>query len=480
MRLEELNKDLPETPEFIHNMIQQEVARQIKETNVVPFKKKQKINWNKGRVAAASAACLLISTTAVYAGTQLYGMYINKQGNYSVQTGINATDDSATIKLPEKIHDISISAGYIPDGMAWTDEGVKLSYTNTPYQGGISIDSVLMDKQDLEATNLDKNVVESEEHTFGSYEGVYLRYNNLDNDKSFNQRIYMLCPENYRVLILYVGDDVSKEDALKFAGSLVITENDKMLDTAKMNTWSDICSEAGEVEDIVTNAKVPVHQIGDTISLKESSGEDKDGNYILTDGITVRVDDVKIADDLSLLDSEKIPDEWKNVVGADGKLVQNHLSYVKSGDGIDTLDEVVDEKNVNQKLVYTTITYTNTSNKEINHLLYHGSLMSLLKQEDGTYSVYVANETAGDGFDYYIQNSVASVADMDYFSEKDEYGNGGNYISSLKPGESITINMAWIVNEPDLENLYLNLTGCGGSYQFSEDVLDAGVVYIGK
>lgn len=481
MRLEELNKELPETPEFIHNMIQQEVAKQIKSTNVIPFNNKKKYKWNKGRIAAASAACLLLSSTAVYAGTQLYDMYVNKQGNYGVQTGIKVSDNGQAIEIPKMINDISISAGYIPEGMEWVDEGVKLGYTNNPYQGGISIETVLMDAKDLQATNLDKNVVESEEHTFGPYEGVYLKYNSFENSNSFDQRIYMLCPENYRVIILYLGDDVSKEDALMFAGSLIITENDEMLETSKMLTWSDVCSEAnGEVVDIVTNAKIPVHQIGDKVSLNDVSGEDKDGNYILTDGITVSVDDVKIADDLSLLDSDKIPEEWNDVEGTNGKLKQNHLSYIKSGDGLETLDEVVDEKDVNQKLVYTTITYTNNSDKEINHMLYHGSLMTLSKQEDGTYSVYAANETAGDGYDYYIQDSVASAADMDYYSQKEEYGNGGNHISSLKPGESIQINMAWIVNEPDLENLYLNLTGCGGSHQFSEAVIETGVVYIGK
>ena len=48
------------------------------------------------------------------------------------------------------------------------------------------------------------------------------------------------------------------------------------------------------------------------------------------------------------------------------------------------------------------------------------------------------------------------------------YGNGGNYISSIKPDESVQLNMAWIVNENDLENLYLNVTGDGASYEFSE------------
>ena len=52
------------------------------------------------------------------------------------------------------------------------------------------------------------------------------------------------------------------------------------------------------------------------------------------------------------------------------KLITNTLSYVKLGDGVDTVDEVVKTGSVPQKLVYVTVTYTNQSEEEINHMLY--------------------------------------------------------------------------------------------------------------
>ena len=41
-------------------------------------------------------------------------------------------------------------------------------------------------------------------------------------------------------------------------------------------------------------------------------------------------------------------------------------------------------------------------------------------------------------------------------------------------------SMAWIVNEKDLENLYLNLNDTGGCYEISERMCHTGVVYVGK
>lgn len=477
MRLEELKNDLPETPDFIHNMIQEEVARQTKATNIFPMKKKNKYKWSMGRVAAAVVACIVATSSVAYAGTRLYHMYLEKQGTYSVITGIQASEDGNSLKLPKQIHDITITSSYIPDGMEWTEEGSKLNYTDTPQQGGISISSVLMDKKDLSEVLLDKNVVDSEEHVFGEYEGVYLAYHDLQQDLSFNQRIYLLCPEQYRVLTIYIGDDVSKEDAFQFAEGIVITENDTMIDTTGLYTWSDIVNPdimTGKIP--VTNGKVPIHEIGDTFGLGSGYA---DGDFIDPDSVTVCVDSVQFADDLQLIDANCIPDEWKNAVGEDGKLVSNHLSYIKSGDGIETLDDVVAERDVNQKLVYATVTYKNTTNKQINHLLYNGSLMTIAKQSDGTYTVYVDGETPGEGYDRYIGDGVARTAEMTYFTMQEDYGNGGNYIS-LKPGESIKINMAWIVNEQDIKNMYLNLNGTGCSYEFDDAIMENGLVYIGK
>lgn len=53
---------------------------------------------------------------------------------------------------------------------------------------------------------------------------------------------------------------------------------------------------------------------------------------------------------------------------------------MKSGDGIDSLDEIVKSEEVNQKLVYVTVTYTNHSNEEIDHMLYLGALLTLTKE----------------------------------------------------------------------------------------------------
>ena len=403
-----------------------------------------------------------------------------KQGDYSVKTGI--TSENKLADLPAQIHDINFKTGYIPEGMKWADES-HLEYPQSKRMGGFSFASVLLDSDDLNQALENKNVVESEERTFGKYEGVYLKYNNLKTEKGvFDQRIYLLCPDEYRVITIYIGDDVSKEDAVKVAENLEITENDKMLETAKMYTWSDEVNPNVETGDemvtSVSEDKLKVYKIGEDFTLS-ASGEDKDGNNIVNDKISAHVDSVQTADDLKLLNGADLPEEWENVINSNGKLVKNKVSYIKSGDGVNSVDRVIKTENVNQKLVYATVTYTNNSDQEIKHMLYIGNL-ALIRHENGEYHIYNAMEQSGNGYDRVSWDGVAHTAEMTYSSVREDYGNGGNYISSLKPGESIQVNMAWIVNENDLADMYLNLDGEGGAYDFGEGMLEAGVVDIRK
>ena len=95
MRLEELKNEMPKTPDFIHSMIQEEVNKQMKESKIVSIRNKDK-KWNMSRVAVASIACLIATSTIAYAGTKLYSMQIEKKGKYSVETGIKAENKEKT------------------------------------------------------------------------------------------------------------------------------------------------------------------------------------------------------------------------------------------------------------------------------------------------------------------------------------------------------------------------------------------------
>ena len=79
MRLEDMKKNIPETPEFIHTMIQSEVKKQLQDTKVVNIQTRRVKKWTGARVAAAITVCVLATSTIVYAGAKLYHMFLEKQ-----------------------------------------------------------------------------------------------------------------------------------------------------------------------------------------------------------------------------------------------------------------------------------------------------------------------------------------------------------------------------------------------------------------
>ena len=58
MRLEDMKKDIPETPEFIHTMIQSEVKKQLQDTKVVNIQTRRVKKWTGARVAGNSRMCI--------------------------------------------------------------------------------------------------------------------------------------------------------------------------------------------------------------------------------------------------------------------------------------------------------------------------------------------------------------------------------------------------------------------------------------
>ena len=44
MRLDELKNDFPDIPDFVHDMIQEEVEKQVNSSNITPMQRKSKLN----------------------------------------------------------------------------------------------------------------------------------------------------------------------------------------------------------------------------------------------------------------------------------------------------------------------------------------------------------------------------------------------------------------------------------------------------
>ena len=210
---------------------------------------------------------------------------------------------------------------------------------------------------------------------------------------------------------MYAASDVSKEDAIKIAEqvSLVpVTDADKAeavlaLDWSVYDAKTD--KEEGTYEDkTITKAAredINIHQQGESFPVKGK-------------GLTARVTDVKVMDDISLLDARYVDEDFRNELDGNGKLLPATIQYIKDGNK-DTVSQEISSRQVPQKLVYITTEYTNTGDKEMKDVLFFGQLIRI--REEGGQMQIAEDETPGenDNWDRAVNHGLSAFWEMPYY-----------------------------------------------------------------
>ena len=470
MRLEDLKNEFPAMPKEMREMIEREVEKQVK-TEHPQFKRGRKA---AGRTIAASIAAVMLLGTTAFAGVRAYRLRQEPTGAHGVEVKITNEDD--TVKAPAEIPAVKMEVGYLPEGMVETEEG-KYSYESDLYKGGISLLLYKMDTGDEKFEVQHDDISLSENFTVNGYEGVYLESPNLyEDDISFNQRIYVAYTDVHYVLEMYVASDVTKEEAMKIAEGIQLVpalEGEGAANVSACN-WSAyqagaVAEEQYGTDDLNERYTVDETKMANTHAVGESFPSDREG-------LTLKVKDVQVADDISLLDPALVDEELKNETDENGRLLPADIQYIKEGNA-DSLSEVIRSRQAAQKLVYVTVEYTNEGEEELSDVLFMGNLARITKKDgqmqmSSGYSYEEPKE--GDTWTYASNRGLSAFWEMYYY---DVFGGErhNNYIESILPGETKTVHMGWIVTEEELNSLYLSLDTYGGM-EFSDSSLELGYV----
>ncbi len=479
MNLDNLKYEFPRMPEDMKRMVEQEVKKQI-ETKQSRIAKKHK-TFKRTLVASAAAVMLLGTTT--WAGIRAYRLYQEHTGAHGVavkisenNTGTDAVSADPQNHEPSEIPNVKMTLSYLPEGMVATDEG-KYSYEETLYQGGVSIAFYRMDTGDDTFSLKHDDVLASENITVNGHDGVYLEYPHLYKDEiTFNQRIYVAYPDVHYVMEMYAASDVTKAEALKIAEGITLTPTEETENIVRAWDWS---SHLASMEQQEESAEA---DLSDAVASREEMkhthaiGETFTSNNPDTKDLTLRVADVQISDNISLLDLSVADHSLKEEADENNRLRPADILYIKKGDN-DTLSEVIKSRQVAQKLVYVTVEYTNTGDQELTDVLFFGTLARIYEDGDNFYTrtaMQYETPTDHDPWDTALNKGLSSLWEMQYY---DIFGGErhNNYIEYLAPDETATVHMGWIVTEEELGQLYLNLDTYGGS-DFSDTSLDLGYV----
>lgn len=421
--------------------------------------------------AVAAAAALCVGATVI-AASQIYRMYLEKEKEYQVNVGIST--DAA---LPEEVAEVEIKVNYLPEGFALDpDKGIEHYYKNPEIENaGYMLGTPLLIDEADPLTVLGAKDAETLE--INGREAVYVNQQNTSNEEWKNGTVYLVFEDVNRILTVEMWGYADKDELLRIAENVELVPTGKMVASADQPRWSDLIANQKEekaenerqaeeeTNELTASAQEMgnLHQIGDTFAVTSYAYEDMSE---LT--LNASVTDVQTADDLTLLTEELIPETWKELVREDGTLMPATLKYVKAGDGVDTLDEIVRTEEKPVKLVYVTVEFTNTGDEAVRNAWFFAAMQYLIEQ-DGVYRAY---EHTDDSYDYIVNESRTDGWEMGYYDVTGGERNN-NYIPELQPGETRAVHVAWLVTEDKLEHMYLDLTGSG---ELTEAALTTGLV----
>lgn len=497
MRLEDMKDTFPKMPEDIKNMIEKEVAVQIKSrqeesmdpentrqsgkteenAKIIKYRKKRKDTVRRMLVASMAAALALATT--VGAGV-VYQMHNEKVGKYGVKTKIEGQQTAETENLGAKTDYVELTTSYLPDGMVQTEEG-KYSFEDNYMEGGISMVVYRLPQNEKVDDLLSTDVAESEELEVGGRPAVY-----LEKVSSAAKKLYVIYAEHGYMLEMFAFLDVTKDEMIRIAEGLTVVPSEKTEGNCVMQLcdWNQTeeAEEKGEPVDSDSDREFSLdktkmentHAIGESINM-EHAGIDN------MPGLTATVTSVELSDNSSILADGMLDADAMKAFDADGNLLPMKLEYIKSGDGINTTDEVVKTETLPQKIVYATVKYENNGTETLHDIMYNGGIAFL--EEKGSqmqfadYFLLSDEEKASIGCDYRELERVGFSQEV-YLSDVTGGERNNNYINELKPGESVTIHFAFKIPEEKLGEMYLTLSNTGGVYSYDETSLAVGYVDI--
>ncbi|PEP25460.1 anti-sigma factor [Bacillus wiedmannii] len=383
-----------------------------------------------------AAACLLIGMpTTVLGAVKVYNMIVQKQ-NYEVNVSVTNKDS----KKDDKWYKLKIDK--LPENMeAIDDSAMKYSFKDTYAMGGFSFVLWRVGENSDFPTLYSKSYEEKE---INGKKAVIVHRETGNKDLMFNRVIFLYFEEEGIMLQSYIGNDINEEQMIDVLGSISleptskekssdISDYDKKYFSQEVKTTKVIPLKKDSKRLFHIGKKVPV-----TISMDQSQIE-----YV--------IEKVEVFDSIKDFKQENFNEMGLGILSRNqaldqaGQLIPYRRDEYKVGNGKDSIDQLVESKLVHPKFVYLTTTVKNIGKKSTEEI-YMTPSIKLLKSE-------------GHAWNYAKEDGIAEknimTGEVDYL---EPHGDGKSFynIGSIRPGQTVKVNLGYFVDEDKLDSIFLD------------------------
>ncbi len=443
-----------EAPQSFHNMIVKTLDS-LDETAPIKHHKTH-------RLAAFAAAAALLSVGALGANAVIKSFSPVKEGNYGLNITVGDSSDSDPLislgapgGTPEYV---KLNVGYLPEGMYFDENHGK--YLSDDETKRMSIFYMrITEKQTIE----DCNIASYEELTINGHAAVIAHSAMTPPESDYTRDFYIYFEDMATLVKGYVTYGIPDDELMKIMEGITVEEcNSDMYDNSftqakkeyaelkreeKMTAFFDKVSELTR-----DNRLIPIN-IGTKISFGKGPEEFA--------GIEYSVDSIEVLDNISALDYNKFNDwrtDLENDVDENGNLLPYERSIYSYGDGVNTpFRKVIGQDTIDRRLVYATMTVTNTSDS-INIFLYQGFGITNYTDDNGIL-------TENDKTVKYLRSEPAYIDGNDVDSKGMK---AGWFSLTLAPGETRTVHIGFVCDADYIDDLYLTDNGDLSRYRYDE------------
>ena len=395
----------------------------------------------------AAAAVVVAVPTSVYAGSRIYNAYMTEPAKYQRDITIDVGENpSMEIK--------ALNVGWVPEDMkmhSGAEHTSLMKYgADTDDMRGISVFFWKIPTGDSVFHESITNAVNTNSYTDANGNEVIVIAHSQESQERHDEAWVAFKDTPYAAQV-YIMGDVSDEERDKVLQNLSL----ESWDTEVAMDWSENqeSEETAEYYEVVTKidpASIKLANIGKPIKTVEEGLEK--GTY----SVEATINDIRIQNNFDGITTDSFNNsaDYSEYTNPDGTVKDNIRTWYRRGDGVNTLDEKDYEETLAQSVVVVDVTYKNTGDID----WYECICPSMVRiDDDGN----ILNYTQESEDMYYNESMHDLKVDDMMFSISTDYAMSKNNLEPFKAGDTVNVQIAFLVNTEDLPDLYLMLQPTG-------------------
>lgn len=392
-----------------------------------------------------AAACLLIGMpTTVFGAVKVYNMIVQKQ-NYEVNVSLTNKDSKKSDQW------YKLKVGKLPENMeAIDDTAMKYSFKDNYANGGFSFVLWRVGGNSDFPTLYSKSYEEKE---INGKKAVIVHRETGKKDLMMDRVVFLFFEEEGIMLQSYIGNDINEEQMVDVLGNISLEPTSK----EKASHITDYDKKYFSEESKPKKTKV--------IPLKKDSkrlfhiGQKVPVTIIMDNSkIEYVIEKVEVFDSIKDFKQENFNELGLGILRENqaldqaGQLIPYRRDEYKVGNGKDSIDQLVESKLIHPKFVYLTTTVKNIGKLATEEIYMHPSIQVLKSKGN------VWNYAERDG----IAEKNIMTGEVDYL---EPHGDGKSFynIGSIRPGQTVKVNLGYLVDEDKIDSIFLDAFRYSGS-----------------